>query len=252
MIPRRRAALALLAVWLLAPGCALLPESDREPVVETATATDSQSSESSGSSGGNGTPLRVRGSGKVRVEERAVSGFDRVRLGGIGHLFIEQAGEESLTVEAEDNLLPLLTSEVVDGRLSLVIRPNTTITATRPIVYRLKVRSFGELDASGTGRVEAAGIDVPDLAVEISGSVRAAFAGRAEHQVLEVSGTGEFDGRELAGSRASVQASGTSRVTVNVADELDAEVGGASTVEYLGNPRVERQLSGLGRVEAVQ
>ena len=51
------------------------------------------------------------GSGNVVKETREARDFDSVSLTGIGALIIQQTGEESLTIEADDNILPLLTSE---------------------------------------------------------------------------------------------------------------------------------------------
>src|SRR5262249_24541080 len=52
----------------------------------------------------------VRGSGNVKSESRDVRDFDRVGVSGVGTLTITQGSTESLTIQAEDNLLPLLRS----------------------------------------------------------------------------------------------------------------------------------------------
>ena len=52
----------------------------------------------------------TKGSGQLAAEARQVSGFTKVELTGVGELTIEQTGAESLTISAEDNLLPQLTS----------------------------------------------------------------------------------------------------------------------------------------------
>jgi hypothetical protein len=48
----------------------------------------------------------TRGSGQLSSESRQVSGFTKVELSGSGELKIEQTGTESLTISAEDNVLP--------------------------------------------------------------------------------------------------------------------------------------------------
>ena len=54
----------------------------------------------------------VSGSGKVTEEEREVSGFTGVELATIGNLTIELGERESLHIEAEDNLMRYLETEV--------------------------------------------------------------------------------------------------------------------------------------------
>ncbi|MGB5817698.1 MAG: hypothetical protein WBI27_21110, partial [Thermoanaerobaculia bacterium] len=67
---------------------------------------------SGGKGGGNsitGPGAIVVGSGVTVTETRAVSGISGVSISGVGLLIIEQTGSESLTVTAEENILPLLT-----------------------------------------------------------------------------------------------------------------------------------------------
>src|SRR5918998_1436697 len=61
----------------------------------------------------------LTGSGTVRSEARPVGAFDEVELAGVGTLTITQGPQESLTIEAEDNLLPQIRGEVRGRRLVL-------------------------------------------------------------------------------------------------------------------------------------
>ena len=54
----------------------------------------------------------ITGSGNVITESRDVSGFDGVSHTGIGRVIITQSDTESLTIEADDNLMEYITSEV--------------------------------------------------------------------------------------------------------------------------------------------
>jgi hypothetical protein len=237
-----RSILPVLVVALVLGGCLSVSTGeggDQPP----ATATERPG----GRDGSEGSS--VRGSGQVRTEERVVSDFDRISFSGVGDLFVEQSGEESLTIEAEDNLLPLLISEVSEGRLILGVRPNSSISSTRPIIFRVTVQSLRGVEASGSGNVNASGLDVAELQVTTSGAVKAGFSGIADSQEIEASGTGRFDGRGLSGQTASVRASGTAEAVVNVSDRLNIVADGTAVVRYTGSPEVTRQLSGLARVE---
>lgn len=249
---KRRNVLAYLLAGLVLPSCTLLSGSDAEPTRSPdsgSASTSSSSSSSSSSTGGSGT--NVTGSGSVKSEERRVSAFDRVSINGIGELIIEQTGAESLTIEAEDNLLPLLVSEVEGNRLTLGVRPNSSISATRPIVYRLNVKLLREITAEGSVRVAASGLDTAQFALNTSGTVNSVLRGSAGNQSILMSGTGSFDGRNLTGSTAQVDLSGTAQALLNVSKSLDARVSGTAVVRYLGSPQLEQQVSGIGRVEKV-
>src|SRR5579884_184482 len=112
--------------------------------------------------------IRVVGSGVVKSESRAVHGFDEVALAGSGTLTITQTGEESLTISADDNILPLLTSEVTGHRLVLGTKPNTSYETRNRIVYQLAVRDLKWLFISGSGDATAASIKTPTMSIGIS------------------------------------------------------------------------------------
>src|SRR5437588_11641926 len=61
----------------------------------------------------------IRGSGNVITTHRDVSGFSEVALLGTGTLTITQTGSEALTIEAEDNIMPKIKTEVTNNRLMI-------------------------------------------------------------------------------------------------------------------------------------
>ncbi|MBF6592525.1 MAG: DUF2807 domain-containing protein, partial [Ktedonobacterales bacterium] len=96
---------------------------------------------------------RVGGSGSssLKTETRTVSGFTRVTLAGNGELTIEQTGVESLTITADATILPSLTADVVDGQLTLGIKPNVSLQTSNPIRYHLTVKQLSALAITGSG-----------------------------------------------------------------------------------------------------
>lgn len=102
-------------------------------------------------------PGPVTGSGLVRSESRTVRDFREVALDGTGTLTITQGATEALTIEAEDNILPVLASNVRDGRLTLGERGTIGIRPTKPIRYTLTVQDLGAVRLSGSGTISQAG-----------------------------------------------------------------------------------------------
>ena len=187
-----------------------------------------------------------RGSGIMATESREVSGFDQVDLSVSGTVLIAVTGTESLKIEAEDNILPLLTSEVRNGRLELGAKQN--ISPTREIVYTITVVSLEALAVSGSGSVTATDIDASGFDVKISGSGTVTPEGVSESLDLSISGSGVFEGEALLSAAGTVSVSGSGDAVVNVTDDLDVKVSGSGNVEYLGDPRVSVSISGSGDV----
>lgn len=188
------------------------------------------------------------GSGRLGVEDRDVSGFDAVSVGGGARLVLTLGDREALTVEADENLLPLVESEVRNGRLDLGWRAGASISTSRGLRFDVTARQLGAIAASGGARVEATEIDAPALRVDASGGARVHAEGRANRQDVTVSGGGGFDGARLRGAAARVRASGGGWAVVDAAEELDAAADGGGWVEYAGEPRVRQETSGGGWV----
>ena len=186
--------------------------------------------------------------GPVTRESRNVSGFDGVELRGVGNLFIRQTGRESLTVEAEKDVLPEITTRVVDGRLIIGARSNSAIHTTRPINFYLTVKDLDSLAVLGTANAEATGIDTDGLTVTIDGASNVRMEGQADEQAVEISGTSNYLAENLQSIDVKIAMAGAGSAVVNVKEKLDAEISGVGSVEYVGNPRIQQTVSGAGHV----
>jgi Putative auto-transporter adhesin, head GIN domain len=187
----------------------------------------------------------VEGSGNVISESRNVSGITGVELSGDGNLEIEQNGTESLTITADDNILPLLKSEVRSGRLILEERGFHSAERVR---YKLSVKNLNEIALSGDGHVDAKGLLTDRLKVSISGDGDTRTAGNAEEQEINISGDGSYKAQELRSKIARVNVSGDGSATIAVSETLHANISGDGSVEYIGDPKVTQNISGDGSI----
>lgn len=188
----------------------------------------------------------VRGSGVVKTDTRTVGEFMQIALTGQGDVTITQADHESLTIEAEENLLPELTSIVAGHRLTLGTRSN--IRPTKPIRYTVTVKDLAGIEVSGAGKVSASQIHTAAIGVSISGAGSAVLSGEVENENVTISGAGNCDASQLAAKSAEIAVTGAGNTVVQVSDSLDARISGMGNVEYIGNPKVSQTVSGLGRV----
>jgi hypothetical protein len=211
----------------------------------------------------------VQGSGTILSEPRTVAQFDKVSVSGSGELLISQGLEEALTIEADDNLLPLIKSEVTNGHLR--IGPdNVNLRPTKTIRYQLKLKNLGAvglsgslkaeagplktenlaLHVSGSGKIRIVSLEADGLSTQISGSGSVQVAGRAGSQKISISGSGDLQAADLACNEATVGISGSGHAALQVKETLTAHISGSGDVEYSGNPKVSSHTSGSGRVHA--
>lgn len=209
----------------------------------------------------------AQGSGNVSTETRDVSNFDRLELSGIGDITLIQADRESLVIEAEDNVIKHITTEVRDGTLYIGFE-RKFVFPTKPVKFTLTMRDIHSLNTSGvsnlkseslqtdrldvnisgTGNIELEALDCTTLAVNVSGAGNFQAAGKVGDQKISLSGAGNFDGEDLQSSRAVVTISGLGRVSLWVTDDLNVTISGTGGVDYYGRPQVTQQISGLGKV----
>jgi hypothetical protein len=211
----------------------------------------------------------TRGSGKMATETREVSGFNAVELSWLGDLAITQGPTESLTIEADDNILPLITSKVEGGTLVIGLEGglgSNQVVPTRVVKYSLGVKDLSAVDLSGAGNISAPSIRADQLRVGLSGAgnvsldqilatrleVRSSGAGKitvggqADTEAVVLSGLGAYEAGGLRASDVSVTISGAGGATVWAESTLDAIISGAGGVSYYGSPLVTKTISGLG------
>jgi hypothetical protein len=191
----------------------------------------------------------ITGSGNLKTEVRQVSNFTQVDFSAVGTLTIEQTGIEGLSITGDDNILPILTSDVSNGVLHLGAKDNQNYTTQKPITYLLSVKTLTGLTLSGAGTTQARNLDAQTMTVTMSGAGSANLQGKAQSQTVTLSGAGSYDGSDFATKTAKVNVSGVGSAIVNASDTLDATVSGVGNVEYIGNPKVTSHVSGVGAVK---
>jgi predicted small secreted protein len=191
----------------------------------------------------------VRGSGKIVTESRNVSGFTSIEFAGDGQLLIEQTGTESLTVTADDNILPYLITEVKNGRLILREKEYTNLNPTGNVIFKLTTKNLNGIDFAGDGSVDAKGIQSDEFRVNISGDGKVTVNGVAERQDIHLSGDGQYTADNLTSKSGDVHLSGDGRVVLVATDKLNVDLSGDGSVEYIGNPAVTQHVSGDGSIQ---
>lgn len=212
------------------------------------------------------------GSGVIATETRKVEDFDAISIRFPAEITISQGSKESVTVEAEDNLLPQLTTSVKSGTLvienseaawSKRVDPTKTVKITIVVknLNKIDFSSAGtlvvksltsddfKLSISGAGEVTLSGLKVGKLNIDLSGAGAISADGKAEDVSIGISGLGSFEGASLSSQVADIEISGAGSASLRVEKELTATVSGAGSINYYGDPAVTRHISGAGTVK---
>jgi hypothetical protein len=197
-----------------------------------------------------GLPQVVRGSGKVASETRSLSGFEAIELTGSADVIVSLGETESVSVEAEDNLLPLVETQVRGGRLVIGTKSNTTLAPTQPVRVTVTLKALRSASLTGSGNITIGGLSGGSLRLDLSGSGNISAAGTVEALSATLGGSGNILCDDLQASSASVEINGSGNVTVYASQRLEATISGSGAVTYRGNPaQVEQSVSGSGSIQ---
>lgn len=127
-------------------------------------------------------------------------------LSGSGKMIIEQSDVESLSITADDNLLPYLTSEVHGSRLSLSTKD--FIRPTGPVTYELLVKKLKSISISGGAQIDAKGLATDSLDVSVSGAGDITISGQTDKETVSISGAGKYRADDFKSKSATVDISG--------------------------------------------
>ncbi len=181
---------------------------------------------------------RIRGSGKVKTESRPASGFDGVSVCCGMRLSLTQGQQESLEIEAEDNILPEIVSTVEGGILTIRFKDRTggtQITTTKLILVRVGAVKIHSLEVSGGGSAEAGALDTDQLAIDLSGGSRAQLGTlKSSSLKADISGGGKLIAQDLQVAQLTLDLSGGSAAEITAfqgeALNLNGSGGGKTTI----------------------
>ena len=97
------------------------------------------------------------------------------------------------------------------------------------------------IESSGGGNLDLRGLQVGDLVFSLSGGGDAALYGSADELEVDLSGGSELNGQYLQTISADITISGGGRSSIAVSEELRADLGGGSRLDYYGTPDIPRQ-----------
>lgn len=192
----------------------------------------------------------TRGSGVTASEGRGITGFDHIEVSGSATVDITIGPTWAVEVEADDNILPLITTKVTGSTLDIGTKSGTSFLTSNPVRVSITMPAVAGVEISGSGDVTANEIgDTQSLTVDISGSGKVTMAGVADQLDVSVDGSGSFDGRRFQVVAAVVSITGSGSIVVWATDRLDANISGSGSIRYVGTPgQLTTDVSGSGSI----
>ena len=189
----------------------------------------------------------LAGSGVRKSEKRDLKSFNAIDTKGAYEIDVTCQKSASFEIEADDNILPLIKTEVHDGILS--VSNDHPYHSSKPVMLRITLPDLNSVASHGAGQIKVADANSNVLKIESTGAASVNAAGKAKSLSISSTGAGEIDTSKLQAEKVKVDATGAASVDVFASDQLDVSVSGAGSVTYSGNPKtVNKKVSGIGSV----
>ncbi len=216
--------------------------------------------------GGNG----IIGTGPKVKKTLTIDAFNGFTLGIGGNVYLTQGNTQSVTVEAQQNIIDNILTTVSDNHWNIRFDKNVRnyegikIWITVPILTKAYVSGSGNIigetkftklndlvvGVSGSGNIKLE-LEAQDIDGKISGSGDVKLGGVAKSLNISISGSGDFISDALRVQSATIHISGSGDATVHAEDSLEVRVSGSGDVRYRGRPKVVAKVSGSGDVKSM-
>ena len=196
----------------------------------------------------NHTPM-IEGSGHIVQQRRDVGAFHAVDTVGSEDIDIRFGPRTSVVIAADDNILPLLSSRVINGTLKLESRGSYQTRG--PIRVWITTPKLDEFTSAGSGNVVIHDVSSSSLRLSLKGSGDIQANGRTGQLDLALMGSGRVRLGDLTATDVSAGVFGSGDATVRATGKLDAQMFGSGVLRYVGNPKSMRSSHfGSGRIIA--
>ena len=211
---------------------------------------------------------RIKGTGYLLVQARDASKpFTKISVQQGITLYLKQGKEFGITIEADDNIISHVKTEIKNGQLNVFLDPNVIIrsftamnvSVATPEITGLDVSSAArligssplrvdklELSASGAAVVKLE-VEGKELDVEASNAAKLELKGAVDRLELEMSSSATLKAWDLRAADCEAEISNAAKAEVYVSGTLGVQLSSAGLLVYDGNPRITKQdVSGRG------
>jgi hypothetical protein len=182
--------------------------------------------------------------GPAVTQKRDVADFTRIDNRDSVDVRLQVGESQRVRVRAGEKVIDDVRTEVRDGTLQVTFDHDGW--GGDDVVVEASVPELTGIAASGSGDVEAKGIDAKAIEVRSDGSGDIWLEGTAGRLALDMDGSGNAELAALTAREARVAVDGSGDADVRAGEQLDVTVDGSGDVRYHGDPALTQHVDGSG------
>ena len=210
----------------------------------------------------------IKGNGEVVSEDRTInSNFNEIKVQQGIQVFLTQGNSTELKVEADENIIDLLITEVKDNQLKIYFEKNVNRAKARnvflstAVIKKIKASSGASVKSENTFQVISLDLDASsgssikvyvnadDITTETSSGANIRVYGKSKSFSGRASSGSSIDADELEAIDAYAKASSGANININVTGKLTAKASSGGDIDYEGSPTdINKDTSSGGSV----
>ncbi len=197
----------------------------------------------------------ISSSGKATTEQRNVDDFSKLELKGTFKVIISQDSFSMMKITADENVIKQVKSRVSGKTLHVELDKKLCDSGVVEIALSSKmwesIEASGEFDITGANVINTDNLDidlsgaskinlnlmVSRLKTKASGSSEIILSGQARQHIINLSGSNSTEAFDFIVSDYKIETSGSSKLNINVLNNLEVKSSGVSDISYKGTPK---------------
>ena len=178
---------------------------------------------------------QVKGNGNLASEMRKLSNFKAIEIAiGYDKIIVNCGEEPSIHISGDENILPLITTRISKGILT--IESDSTFETKADSEIIINVKSLKEFTFDGVGETVIQNVNSEKFTCNINGVGSCDLKGKVKSFNISVNGVGSVNARELIADDVVANLNGVGSVKLYAKNSLNASVNGVGGLTYFGNP----------------
>ncbi len=210
----------------------------------------------------------IKGNGNIRSEQRTIeTPFDAIDVGQGIHVFLTQSSEQRIDVEADENIINLLKTEVKGHTLHIFLEKNVYRAAARNVyvntskIIHLATSSGARIQTGNTVKTDDLELDASsgssmklkitaqNIQCETSSGADIRIEGTTTFFQAKASSGSTIYASNMESENTTAKVSSGANMDVYASESLTAKASSGGDIDYAGNPKViDKDTSSGGSV----
>ncbi|MDJ0646858.1 MAG: head GIN domain-containing protein [Flavobacteriaceae bacterium] len=189
----------------------------------------------------------IQGQGLLVSESRTLVNFHSINSSIFADILLTQGPIEDVVIEAQQNILDEINTQVVNGELRISL--DRCVDIVQAVKIYITIPDVRSLTTTGVGDIVGQNqFDLTDLEITLTGVGDVELEGMTNILDITLTGVGDIETFELNSNICNVNLTGAGDVEVFVDNELDVIITGVGTVFYKGTPSITSNITGSGSI----